>query len=788
MTARISRAPFTYSFSLSSGGQKFIRLHFYLSSSSCSDPSCPFFSVKAGPYTLLNNFTATPPVDSSYQQSFFREFCLNVPENQKVLNITFSPVPASAALNVATYAFISGIEIVSMPTNLYYTQAGDKGPCFVGQQKEFIIDNSTALEGVYRLNVGGKPITPVDDSGLFRSWSDDYFFIVSPSMVPGYDSTISYSGSLLEYVAPPEVYKTARTMGSNNQENTKSNLTWELPVDSGFSYLVRLHFCEYQPEVKEAGDRPFIIYMDNQTADDSADVISWSQGNSIPVYKDYILMIGKERNGGKHNLSLALHPNVDAGGYVNVILNGLEMFKLNDSRGNLTGPNPNPSLPSHEPNNSGPLSLEKDSRSKKTLFFVIGGNVIGGFMLFSILCAYHRALWWRQKKDELQLTARKASGLPEKLCRHFSLAELRSATNDFDDAFIIGVGGFGKVYTGCMDGLKLVAIKRLSRGSRQGAHEFATEIQTLSQLRHVHLVSLIGYCGEGQEMILVYDYMINGTLCNHLYETENAPLLWKQRLNICIGAARGLHYLHTGTTRMIIHRDVKSTNILLDENWVAKVSDFGLSKIGPTSLASTAISTVVKGTLGYLDPEYIRRMHLTEKSDVYSFGVVLFEVLCARKAVNRKLAEGQVNLASWAKECIHYGTLHQNIDPYLIGKITPSCFKKFVEIADSCLDDSGIERPTMGNVVGSLEFALQLQESEETSEYSKEDAHYDLKIDQAVASHVGGVSYVNAMDSSHSDLTLSSASTISGLSCHRNFDFDCIISSSEEASLISHHQ
>ncbi|XP_035843325.1 probable receptor-like protein kinase At2g23200 isoform X3 [Helianthus annuus] len=307
----------------------------------------------------------------------------------------------------------------------------------------------------------------------------------------------------------------------------------------------------------------------------------------------------------------------------------------------------------------------------------------------------------------------------ESVFHRFSLAEIQSATQNFDDDLVVGKGGFGKVYKGCIYGIgdtteRVVAIKRLDSFSRQGASEFMTEIEMLSKLRHCHLVSLIGYCSDNNEMILVYEYMPNGTIEHHLHKAET-PLSWMHRLKISIGAARGLDYLHTGvgTQQGIIHRDVKSSNILLDENWAAKIADFGLSKI--IDEPSSGVSTGLKGTFGYLDPEYSMTGHLTRKSDVYSFGVVLFEVLSGRRAVDTRFKEEEWNLAIWAKKCVKERRLDQIVSSHIIAQISPKCLNKFVQIADRCLNNSRKKRPTMADVVVTLQQSLALQEQFDSS-------------------------------------------------------------------------
>ncbi|XP_076913467.1 receptor-like protein kinase FERONIA [Bidens hawaiensis] len=247
--------------------------------------------------------------------------------------------------------------------------------------------------------------------------------------------------------------------------------------------------------------------------------------------------------------------------------------------------------------------------------------------------------------------------------------------------------------------------------SNQGLTEFRAEVEMLSQIRHCNLVSLIGYCDDGPEMSLVYEYMPHGTLEEHLHKTA-FPLSWLQRLKVCIGVGRGLDYLHTGTgTRHgIIHRDVKCSNILLDKNFDAKISDFGLAKISPANKGPVNASTGVKGTFGYLDPSYFYTGKLTRKSDVYSFGVVLLQVMCGRPAVDSNLEEDQWSLASWAQRHIKKGKINHVIDNRIRQQISNRCMKGFAQIALCCLHSEPSKRPTMAEIVSKIEGILSLQE------------------------------------------------------------------------------
>ncbi|KAF8098421.1 hypothetical protein N665_0267s0006 [Sinapis alba] len=711
MTASIFLSNVNYSFPVSPGW-KYLRLYFYPTRyESGFDAASSFFSVTVNGFTLLKNFSADLTAKASNDEFIIKEFIVPVNET---LNLTFTPSPSSLA-------FVNGIEIVSMPDRFYSKGGFDNMITNVGSGAiDFPIDNSTAFETVYRVNVAGKMIDAVSDTGMFRRWLADEFLLSENSgIVPDVPGVkINYTEKTPAYVAPEEVYTTYRTMGNvqNPMLNLNFNLTWLFPVDAGFLYLVRLHFCETLPEVNGPGQRVFTISIRNEIAKLDMDVIGMSGGSRIPMYLDFSVYVGSE-TGPRPDLRLDLHPYKEVfPKYYDAVLNGVEILKLNSSEGSLAGPNPNPLGSSDQTRNRVKPSIRKGTSHVLVITLAVGGSLIVLAMLVAVIVLLRKK---KKTKDFLLHTTSNptdsSSPLTTYLCRRFSIFEIKYATNDFDEKLIVGAGGFGSVYKGRIDsGTTLVAVKRLGIASKQGAKEFKTELEMLSKLRHKHLVSLIGYCDDENEMVLVYEYMPRGTLKDHLYKRNKAvdpPLSWKRRLEICIGAARGLQYLHTGAKQAIIHRDIKTTNILLDENYVAKVSDFGLSKVGPTSESQTHVSTVVKGTFGYLDPEYYRRQVLTVKSDVYSFGVVMFEVLCCRLINIENVPQEQSDLIRWVKSNYIGGTLDQIIDPDLAVDITLISLEKFCEIAVRCVQARGNERPPMNDVVWGLEFTLQLHEA-----------------------------------------------------------------------------
>eukprot|EP00252_Welwitschia_mirabilis_P021741 TRINITY_DN5668_c0_g1_i2.p1 TRINITY_DN5668_c0_g1~~TRINITY_DN5668_c0_g1_i2.p1 ORF type:complete len:623 (-),score=93.43 TRINITY_DN5668_c0_g1_i2:330-2198(-) len=561
---------------------------------------------------------------------------------------------------------------------------------------------------MFRLNMGGPLVTARNDT-LSRYWHRDSQYLTQKNGVQSVSvtaSTVVYGGQITREIAPNIVYATAENMDTANVSNANYNITWKLSVLPDYQYFIRMHFCDIVSDALY--QLYFNVYVNDDSAISNLDLSSKLSVLRAAYYADFITKTGL------NELYIKVGP-VTSQNSNNAIMNGLEVMKVSDSDMSLDG-----SFTSSSSNHKG-------HKTAAIAGFSVGAALgLGLFIGIYIICCRRRSgpqkSFWlplsqhaghsntiTSKGSKISATSHASSGTPS-LGKHFTFAEIQEATNNFDESLILGVGGFGKVFKGILEDGTKVAVKRGNPSSEQGIAEFRTEIEMLSKLRHRHLVSLIGFCEEKSEMILVYEYMANGPLRSHLYGTDLQPLSWKQRLEICVGAARGLHYLHTGAEQGIIHRDVKTTNILLDENFVAKVADFGLSKAGP-AFDQTHVSTAVKGSFGYLDPEYFRRQQLTEKSDVYSFGVVLMEVLCARPAINPSLPREQVNIAEWAMQWQRKGMLDQIIDHHLVGRINANSLRKYGETAEKCLADQGIDRPTMGDVLWNLEYALQLQET-----------------------------------------------------------------------------
>ncbi|GLJ21475.1 hypothetical protein SUGI_0396410 [Cryptomeria japonica] len=300
------------------------------------------------------------------------------------------------------------------------------------------------------------------------------------------------------------------------------------------------------------------------------------------------------------------------------------------------------------------------------------------------------------------------------IASYFTLAELETATEYFSRK--IGQGSFGPVYYGKAKDGKEIAVKILESKSTHGTNQFVNEVALLSRIHHRNLVPLVGYCEDRGQSILVYEYMHNGTLRDQLHgsSSERKALDWSTRLLIAYDAAKGIEYLHNGCNPSIIHRDIKSSNILLDINMRARVSDFGLSIL--VDEERTHVSSAVRGTVGYLDPEYHATQQLTEKSDVYSFGVLLLELVSGRKPVSAQEYGADWNIVHWARSLIRKGDIHAIIDPALGSNFNVESVWQIVEAAILSVEPSGAARPQMQDIVQTIKEAIEIEKGNETAQ------------------------------------------------------------------------
>ncbi|KAK3220082.1 hypothetical protein Dsin_014052 [Dipteronia sinensis] len=349
------------------------------------------------------------------------------------------------------------------------------------------------------------------------------------------------------------------------------------------------------------------------------------------------------------------------------------------------------------PNLCSSVSCEKKKKSNiivpvaasiATLLVVIGA----AFAIFFILKRR------RQQAGKVETESNNNLDSFESKNRRFSYSEVLTITKNFER--ILGKGGFGMVYHGHLNGME-VAVKILSQSSVQGFQQYQAEVKLLMRVHHRNLVTLVGYCDEGDKLALIYEYMAHGNLQEHLADSSTSILSWEGRLRIAVESAQGLEYLHSGCKPPIIHRDVKSTNILLNDKFQAKLADFGLSKSFAAE-SQTHVSTVVAGTPGYLDPEYYVSNRLTEKSDVYSFGAVLLEIITSKSAIIRIDEHEKTHLSQWVESFLALGDIRQIVDSRLQGNFDVNSVWKAVEVAMACLSPTANRRPTMNVIVTAI--------------------------------------------------------------------------------------
>ncbi|KAJ9694625.1 hypothetical protein PVL29_010210 [Vitis rotundifolia] len=380
-------------------------------------------------------------------------------------------------------------------------------------------------------------------------------------------------------------------------------------------------------------------------------------------------------------------------------------------------------------NYSGNYNLHKGSTGGRHIGIIIGSSVGAVVLLIATIasCLFiHKGKKRYYEQDQLghalpaQRIVSSLNDAATEAANCFSLSEIEDATRKFEKK--IGSGGFGVVYYGKMKDGKEIAVKVLINNSYQGNREFSNEVTLLSRIHHRNLVQFLGYCQEQGRSMLVYEFMHNGTLKEHLYGplTHERGISWIKRLEIAEDAAKGIEYLHTGCVPSIIHRDLKSSNILLDKYMKAKVSDFGLSKLAVDG--SSHVSSVVRGTVGYLDPEYYISQQLTDKSDVYSFGVILLELISGQEAIsNESFGVNCRNIVQWAKLHIESGDIQGIIDPSLRDEYDIQSMWKIAEKALMCVQPHGSMRPPISEVIKEIQEAISIERAAEAAREGNSD-------------------------------------------------------------------
>ncbi|XP_017641966.1 probable leucine-rich repeat receptor-like serine/threonine-protein kinase At3g14840 isoform X1 [Gossypium arboreum] len=457
------------------------------------------------------------------------------------------------------------------------------------------------------------------------------------------------------------------------------------------NYTVNLHFAEIMfsndNTYNSLGRRIFDIYLQGKLVQKDFNIEDEAGGVGKAVIKKFPVTVTNS------TLEIRLH-------WAGKGTTGIPVRGVYGPLISAISVNPNFIPPAEDGGSSSGISMG-------AVIGIVAGSVFAIFLIVLLL-------WWKgclRQKSQLE---RELKGL-DLQTSSFSLRQIKAATNNFDVANKIGEGGFGPVYKGTLADGTVIAVKQLSAKSKQGNREFVNEIGMISALQHPHLVKLFGCCIEGNQLLLIYEYMENNSLARALFGPLDCQLKldWPTRRKICIGIARGLAYLHEESRLKIVHRDIKATNVLLDKHLNPKISDFGLAKLDEED--NTHISTRVAGTYGYMAPEYAMRGYLTDKADVYSFGIVILEIVSGRSNTNCRPKEESFYLLDWVHVLKEEGNLLGLVDPRLGSNYNKEEVMTMINVAFLCTDVNAATRPAMSSVVSMLEGKASVQEFETDS-------------------------------------------------------------------------
>ncbi|KAJ4980472.1 hypothetical protein NE237_031309 [Protea cynaroides] len=512
---------------------------------------------------------------------------------------------------------------------------------------------------------------------------------------PGQNWAFSSTGNFMDNDVDADMYITSNSTALSNVSKVNPELYtgarlsplsltyYGLCLIDG-NYTVKLHFAEIvfmnESSFYNVGKRMFDVYVQRKLVLKDFNIEEEAGGPSKPIVKTFTATVT--------NHTLEIHFYWAGKGTTGI-----------PNRGDY---GPLISAISVDPNFKPP----SDNHKKTTVMTVIG--VLASLVALTLLLL---GVLWRKGLLGGKLSLDNDLRDLDLQTGSFSLRQIKAATNNFDAANKIGEGGFGSVYKGQLSDGTVIAVKQLSSISKQGSREFVNEIGMISALQHPNFVKLYGCCVEGNQLLLVYEYMENNCLSRALFgrdATCKLQLDWPTRRKICIGIARGLAYLHEESRLKIVHRDIKASNVLLDKDLNAKISDFGLAKLSEDD--NTHISTRVAGTIGYMAPEYAMRGYLTNKADVYSFGVVALEIVSGKSNTNYRPKEEFVYLLDWAYVLQERGSLLELVDPNLGSQYSSEEAMVMLNVALLCTNASPTLRPIMSQVVSMLEGRTAVQD------------------------------------------------------------------------------